>query len=79
MRLRATEQSSLFGLAIKFKVFLQIEGMTCSSCVHTIETNILKKPGMEEVSIALTTTKGRFKFDPEVTGVRDIIQDINVS
>lgn len=53
--------------------------MTCSSCVHNIKSNLLRKAGILEVNIALTTSKGKVKYDPEVTGVRDVILHIDVS
>ncbi|CAH1118710.1 unnamed protein product [Phaedon cochleariae] len=56
---------------------LEISGMTCSSCVHKIESNILKLPGIKSAQVALTTRRGRFKYDPEVTGPRDVIEAIN--
>ncbi|KRT84534.1 hydrolase, partial [Oryctes borbonicus] len=59
------------------EVDLQINGMTCASCVHKIESNIAKMPGVMVAQVALTTQKGKFKFDPEVTGPRHIIEAIN--
>ena len=54
----------------------QVEGMTCASCVHLIETSMVKHAGIIEVSVALSTCRGRFVYDPEVTGPRDIIHQI---
>lgn len=51
--------------------------MTCASCVHKIESNIAKMPGILSAKVALTTQKGKFKYDPEVTGPRHIIETIN--
>ena len=56
---------------------LQIVGMTCASCVHAIESTLLKKPGVIAASVALTTNTGRFEFDPDRLGTRDIIESIN--
>ena len=42
--------------------------MTCASCVHSIETNVKKRPGIIDVSVALTTERGKVKFDPNVIG-----------
>ncbi|XP_037071047.1 copper-transporting ATPase 2-like [Pollicipes pollicipes] len=55
---------------------LEIRGMTCASCVHTIETNVVRRPGVVSVSVALATERGRVVFDPGQTGPRDIIQAI---
>ena len=46
----------------------QIRGMTCSSCVHSIESNVKKRPGIIDVSVALTTERGKVRFDPTVIG-----------
>ena len=59
--------------------FIQIEGMTCASCVHHIESHLMKQPGIISATVALATSKGKFVYDTEVTGPRDIIEDINVS
>ncbi|XP_060064791.1 copper-transporting ATPase 1-like [Ylistrum balloti] len=57
-------------------VELLINGMTCSSCVHLIESSLMKKPGIQAASVALATCKGRFEYEPEVTGARQIIDII---
>ena len=59
--------------------FIQIVGMTCASCVHHIESHLVKQPGIISATVALATSKGKFVYDTEVTGPRDIIEDINVS
>ena len=53
--------------------------MTCSSCVHMIESSIMKKPGVIQASVALSTCKGKFTYNPEVTGPRAIIEAIKVT
>ena len=55
---------------------LQITGMTCSSCVHLIESNLIKRKGILKASVALATSSGRFVYDTETTGPRDIIESI---
>lgn len=57
-------------------VELLITGMTCSSCVNHIESHLKKQLGVTEASVALATSKGKFLFDPEVTGPRDLIDAI---
>ncbi|CAN8006468.1 unnamed protein product, partial [Ixodes hexagonus] len=54
-----------------------IRGMTCSSCVHAIESNVSKLPGVASASVSLGTQKGRFVFDPERTGPRQILDRIH--
>ena len=53
--------------------------MTCSSCVHLIESKLHSTPGVSEARIALTTNRAQVKYDPAVIGPRDIIQVIKVS
>ena len=45
------------------EVELRIEGMTCSSCVHTIESNIKKLPGIKRAVVSLSTQKGIKYYD----------------
>ncbi|XP_025830887.1 copper-transporting ATPase 1 isoform X2 [Agrilus planipennis] len=58
------------------EVDLIIEGMTCASCVHKIESNVCKLPGVRVAKVALPTHKGKFKYDPGITGPRAIIDAI---
>jgi len=58
---------------------VEISGMTCASCVHNIETQLMKQRGVLSARVALATGCGRFTFDSELTGVRDIIEAVNVS
>jgi len=51
--------------------------MTCASCVNKIESTVKKLPGIRSAVIALATQRGKFKYDAEKIGVRDIIESIN--
>ncbi|XP_066523264.1 copper-transporting ATPase 1 isoform X2 [Hoplias malabaricus] len=53
---------------------LVVRGMTCASCVHKIESNLMKQKGILYASVALATNKAHVKYDPEVTGPRDVIK-----
>ncbi|KAM6426907.1 copper-transporting ATPase 1 isoform 1-T2 [Liasis olivaceus] len=55
---------------------LVVRGMTCASCVHKIESTLMKTKGVLYSSVALATNKAHIKYDPEIIGPRDIIQII---
>ncbi|NXE87758.1 ATP7B ATPase, partial [Menura novaehollandiae] len=58
------------------QVELLITGMTCASCVHNIESKLMRTNGILSASVALATSKAHIQFDPEVIGPRDIIKVI---
>lgn len=51
--------------------------MTCASCVNKIESHVKKLPGMQMAVVALATQRGKFKYDSDKIGVRDILECIN--
>ncbi|XP_013864257.1 copper-transporting ATPase 1 [Austrofundulus limnaeus] len=53
---------------------LVVRGMTCASCVHKIESSLVKEKGIKYASVALATNKAHIKFDSEIIGPRDIIK-----
>ncbi|NWH36872.1 ATP7B ATPase, partial [Chloropsis hardwickii] len=55
-----------------------ITGMTCASCVHNIESKLMRTNGIFSASVALATSKAHIQFDPEIIGPRDIIKVIKV-
>ncbi|NXF71719.1 ATP7B ATPase, partial [Sclerurus mexicanus] len=57
-------------------VELLITGMTCASCVHNIESKLMRTNGIFYASVALATCKAHIQFDPEIIGPRDIINII---
>lgn len=48
--------------------------MTCASCVHLIESTLMKKNGITKASVSVSTMKGRFSYQAEKLGPRDIIK-----
>ncbi|XP_041055829.1 copper-transporting ATPase 2-like [Carcharodon carcharias] len=58
------------------KLELIITGMTCASCIHNIESKLMKVNGILYVSVALATSKAHIKLDPELLGPRDVIRMI---
>ncbi|NWV77859.1 ATP7B ATPase, partial [Dasyornis broadbenti] len=61
---------------IEGQVELLITGMTCASCVHNIESKLMRTNGIFSASVALATSKAHIQFDPEIIGPRDIIKVI---
>ncbi|XP_076278439.1 copper-transporting ATPase 1 isoform X2 [Lasioglossum baleicum] len=59
------------------EIELKIAGMTCTSCVNKIETTVKKLPGVRLAVVALATQRGKFKYDVEQIGLRDIVECIN--
>lgn len=57
-------------------VKLTINGMTCSSCVHLIESKVCKLPGVLSAQVSLQPPRGIFTFNPDITGPRSIIDCI---
>uniref|UniRef100_A0A803XZ06 Copper-transporting ATPase 1 n=1 Tax=Meleagris gallopavo TaxID=9103 RepID=A0A803XZ06_MELGA len=53
---------------------LVVRGMTSAACVHKIESTLMKTNGVLYCSVALATNKAHIKYDPEIIGPRDIIQ-----
>ncbi|KAI8917401.1 hypothetical protein BC831DRAFT_485164 [Entophlyctis helioformis] len=55
---------------------LKIFGMTCGSCSGKIEREVGKMPGVRSVTVNLLGQTGRFEFDKQDIGVRDIVKKI---
>ncbi|KAM9324076.1 copper-transporting ATPase 1 [Gastrophryne carolinensis] len=56
---------------------LVVRGMTCASCVHKIESCLMKTKGVVYSSVALATNKAHIKYDPEIIGPRDLMKIID--
>lgn len=59
------------------EISFRIVGMTCSSCVHKIESTIIKLDGVNSARISLTTNKGTFEYDSDKIGPREISNKIS--
>uniref|UniRef100_A0A8C5MRG7 P-type Cu(+) transporter n=1 Tax=Leptobrachium leishanense TaxID=445787 RepID=A0A8C5MRG7_9ANUR len=56
---------------------LVVRGMTCASCVHKIESHLMKTKGVLYSSVALATNKAHIKYDPELMGPRNLMKIID--
>jgi Cu+-exporting ATPase len=52
------------GKTRRIELDIPIEGMTCASCVHRVESAIRKAPGVLDVRVNLATEKARVTLDP---------------
>ena len=60
-------------------VMINIDGMTCNSCVQTIEKNISQLDGIQSISVSLAAKTAQVRYSPgKVTGeqVREAIEDM---
>lgn len=55
---------------------LDIDGMTCASCVNTIESYVGSLEGIKSISVNLTTEKAKVEFDNSTIGPRGIIEGV---
>jgi len=58
------------------KVELPIGGMTCASCVATIEGGLKELPGIAEVNVNLATERGSVVYDPELVNVDQLVKTV---
>ena len=57
-------------------VQLNIQGMTCASCVNHVEKGIKKVSGIEMASVNLATEKATVSYDPGETSIDEIIKSV---
>jgi Cu+-exporting ATPase len=55
---------------------LPIRGMTCASCVATIERGLHRVPGVQTAAVDLAAAKATVTYDPAIAQVNDLIQAI---
>lgn len=60
-------------------VLINVEGMTCNSCVQTIEKNISQHAGVQSISVSLKANTAQVRYSPgKVTAeqLREAIEDM---
>ncbi|KAK1948312.1 Copper-transporting ATPase HMA5 [Phytophthora citrophthora] len=55
---------------------LNIGGMTCSGCCTRIEKFMISQRGVTDVNVSLLTSRGIFKFDPELVSAKHIEETV---
>jgi len=61
------------------KVILPVTGMTCATCVATIEKGLSKLHGVSRININLATEKASIEYDPgkvDIKALMDTISDV---
>lgn len=49
-----------------------VEGMTCMSCVKSIEGEICTKPGVKDIKVSLPNKQATVEYDPSITTSEDV-------
>lgn len=55
---------------------ITVKGMTCGHCKAMVEKNLSKLPGVQSVTVDLTSGKTVIEGNPDKTAVRQIIEDL---
>jgi Cu+-exporting ATPase len=66
----SADQESIGG-----EIILQIQGMTCASCVRRVEKATLKVEGVADAAVNLATERARLRFAPDTTIPTHVILD----
>ncbi|KAF9444175.1 copper P-type ATPase CtaA [Macrolepiota fuliginosa MF-IS2] len=59
------------------KCELRIEGMTCGSCVETIEAAFRHLPGIHSIKVALLAERGVFEYDSQQWSIPKLIDELS--
>jgi P-type Cu+ transporter len=59
------------------RVVLEIDGMTCASCINMIEAVLGAKDGVESVAVNLVTERATAVYDARVVGIRQLLAAID--
>lgn len=58
------------------KVRLNVGGMTCQSCVNSVEKGVSAVQGVNNVSVSLLTNRAEIEIDSTVTSRQKIVECI---
>ncbi|KAI6118790.1 copper transporting p-type ATPase-like protein [Pisolithus thermaeus] len=57
-------------------ITLRVYGMTCSSCVNSVENGLRETPGVKSVSVSLATEIAKIDFEPGLVGPRELVERV---
>ena len=57
-------------------IWLSIEGMTCASCVQSVEQAVLKTPGVEACEVSLAEASAHVTLDPALASTADLLRSV---
>lgn len=57
-------------------IWLSIEGMTCASCVQSVEQAVLKTPGVEACEVSLAEASAHVTLDPALASTTDLLRSV---
>ena len=58
-------------------VDLEIDGMTCASCVSRVEKAILARPGVDSATVNLATERASVRYSPSSSSIADLIEAVD--
>ncbi|MGH2544725.1 MAG: copper ion binding protein, partial [Ardenticatenaceae bacterium] len=58
------------------QITIPVQGMTCASCVRTVERGLTKVPGVSEASVNLATERATITFDDAQASVGELVQKV---
>lgn len=57
-------------------IWLSIEGMTCASCVQSVEQAVLTTPGVEACEVSLAEASAHVTLDPALASTTDLLRSV---
>ncbi|BBN99959.1 heavy-metal-associated domain-containing protein [Sporolactobacillus terrae] len=58
-------------------VILQLETLTCPSCLQKIESGLARQEGIEKSSVLFNSSKVKAKFDPNKISAEEVAQIVS--
>ncbi len=58
---------------------LDVEGMTCASCVRRVERKLQKVPGVHEAAVNLATERAVVRYDPAQVNVPELLRAVEAA